>query len=447
MVSEIETAHLPRPRVTSTQSEVESVLSPADKLTDLDQIPPEAERAISAENATALPPSLSSSVPLPIALMQQLAQAPLLDSKPWRTVFFIFALLCVLLISGTIAHLLFAVPGKMLLVVGVVITALGFDFVNGMNDSGNAIATVISTRALPPVAALIMAAILNLAGALLMEGVAKSIAGKIVLNAHASAAVTPLMVLCGLIGAIIWAYNMARIGMPISMSHSLIGGLVGVLMIAGIHLNFHYLGGICMWMVIAPVMGITFGWLLMVGIMWVCRNISPYKMNHNFRFWQILSSAAMAFMHGSNDAQKAMGIITLALVAGGIHVAQTPTGPHIPLWVKLACATVIALGTGIGGKRVIGTIGHKIFKLTPVHGFAAETVASGTILLATMLNVPISTTHVISSSVLGVGSSKRLSAVRWGVAGNIISAWLFTIPTCGLAAALLYGLLHCFGFH
>jgi len=170
-------------------------------------------------------------------------------------------------------------------------------------------------------------------------------------------------------------------------------------------------------------------------------------MNHNFRFWQILSSAAMAFMHGSNDAQKAMGIITLALVAGGVHVAQTPTGPHIPLWVKFACATVIALGTGIGGKRVIGTLGHKIFKLTPVHGFAAETVASGTILLATMLNVPISTTHVISSSVLGVGSSKRLSAVRWGVAGNIISAWIFTIPTCGLAAALLYGVLHCFGFN
>ena len=434
MVSELETEPVSRQPHAGDTPEDEMIRRPSDD--EADALP-------------LLPPSASRTpAPLPLAPLPKLAPAPGVEARQRRrVVLFGVALLLVLLGSGAVAHLLFGVPAGMLLVVGVVITALTFDFFNGMNDSGNAIATVISTRALPPFAALIMAAILNLAGALLMEGVAKNIAGNIVLGAHASAAVTPLMVLCGLLGAIGWGYTMSRFGMPISMSHSLIGGVVGVLLIAGIRLNFHYLGGICLWMVIAPVLGISLGWLLMVSIMWVFRRVSPYKMNHNFRFWQILSSACMAFMHGSNDAQKAMGIITLALVAGGVHVAKTSSGPEIPLWVKFACATVIALGTGIGGRRIIGTIGHKIFKLTPVHGFAAETAASGTILLATLLNVPISTTHVISSAVLGVGSSKRLSAVRWGVAGNIISAWIFTIPTCGLASALLYGVLHCFGFH
>jgi PiT family inorganic phosphate transporter len=440
MVSEIETESVPRQQYSPN-------------IPDADMAPPAAgqkaeEHGISSAQETATlddhAPPISPSTPAQSRHLIQstITTPPLVDAKePNRLLLFGVALIVVVIASSAIARFLFHVPPNLILVVGVVITALGFDFVNGMNDSGNAIATVISTRALTPFAALIMAAILNLAGALLMEGVAQSIAGKIIVHA-ATSAVTPLMVLCGLLGAIAWAYNMTRLGLPISMSHSLIGGLVGVLLIAGVQLNWHYLGGICEWMIIAPVMGITLGWLLMVSIMWSCRNVSPYKMNHNFRYWQIISSGTMAFMHGSNDAQKAMGIITLALVAGGMHVVQTSAGPHIPIWVKLACATVIALGTGIGGRRVIGTIGHKIFKLTPVHGFAAETVASGTILLATLLKVPISTTHVISSSVLGVGSSKRLSAVRWGVAGNIIFAWIFTIPTCGMAAALLYGILH-----
>jgi PiT family inorganic phosphate transporter len=357
-----------------------------------------------------------------------------------------------LLIAGFSLAKWLGVSTNHLLVFGVVLAALGFDFVNGMNDSGNAIATVISTRALSPLSALFMAAVLNFVGALLMEGVAKSIAGKIVGHAGAGMLdVTPLMILCGLLGAIGWAYMMARIGLPISMSHSLIGGLVGVLLLAGISLNYSYLGEILGWMILAPVLGISFGWLLMVAIMWIFRNVAPYKMNKHFRVWQVVSSGLMAFSHGANDAQKAMGIITLALVSGGVlHVAQG-SDPHIPIWVKLACATVIALGTGLGGKKVIGTLGHKIFKLTPVHGFAAETVAAATIQLATAMHVPISTTHVISSSILGVGSSKRLSAVRWGVAGNIITAWVFTIPTCGVAAAILYAIVRAagapFGLH
>jgi len=361
---------------------------------------------------------------------------------------FFAGILILLLITAFVAHDMFRISIDFLLLIGVVIAALGFDFVNGMNDSGNAIATVISTRVLTPMAALIMAAVLNFAGAIVMEGVAKSIAGKIVdFHTAGDVHIDMLMILCGLLGAIGWAFTMARIGLPISMSHSLIGGLVGVLLVARIPLNYPYLGEIVLWMILAPILGITFGWLLMVAIMWIFRSVAPHKMNQHFRIWQVFSSATMAFMHGSNDAQKAMGIITLALVAANVHLPHALDGsPHIPLWVKIACATVIALGTGLGGRKVIGTLGHKIFKLTPVHGFAAETVASGTILLATLMKVPISTTHVISSSILGVGSSRRLSAVRWGVAGNIVTAWVFTIPTCGIVAALLYGLVKMLGF-
>ncbi len=244
---------------------------------------------------------------------------------------------------------------------------------------------------------------------------------------------------------------MARFGLPVSTSHSLIGGLVGVFLIAGAarQLNMRYISTIALWMIMAPVIGFVFGWLLMWSMMWTLRNVAPYKINRHFRVWQIFSSALMAFSHGGNDAQKAMGIITLALLVakirhGLLHVKIDAGGPHIPLWVITMCALMIALGTGLGARRVIRTLGHRIIKLQPVHGFAAETVAACTIQLATLLHIPISTTHVISS-ILGVGSSKRLSAVRWGVAGNIVIAWVLTIPTCGLAAALLYGFIRLCG--
>ncbi|HEX2950757.1 MAG TPA: inorganic phosphate transporter [Armatimonadota bacterium] len=389
-------------------------------------------------------PSVSSS--LPSTTIPQISNVPSHQQSSSRTRVWVGIGLIIGLIAAAFVARSLGVSHQTILLMGVIVTALGFDFVNGMNDSGNAIATVISTRALPPLYALIMAAVLNFVGAVLMEGVAKNIAGKII-DVHAVPlnTITPLMILCGLLGAIAWSYLMARIGLPISMSHALIGGLVGVLLLARIPLNLSYIGEICLWMILAPILGFTLGWALMLGIMWIFRNVAPHKMNRQFRYWQLLSSGLMAFSHGANDAQKAMGIITLALVSCNfIHTVHGAV-PHIPIWVKLACASVIALGTALGGRKVIGTLGHKIFKLTTVHGFAAEAVASGTIQLATMLHVPISTTHVISSSILGVGSSKRLSAVRWGVAGNIVSAWIFTIPTCGAVGALLYGLVRLLG--
>lgn len=387
---------------------------------------------------------------LPIATLpaprEAVRERPVIDQEKRERQTFVVSGIVIAVLAFALVYAILK-PGHSVdrwVLMAVVMAALGFDFVNGMNDSGNAIATVISTRVLTPLAALFMAAILNFVGALLFEGVAKSIAGKIVDTQALH--VTPLMVLCGLIGAIGWSYLMARIGMPISMSHALIGGLVGVfLTVDASMLNYTFIGEIGMWMVLAPIIGITAGWLLMVAIMWLFHRAAPSKINHHFRILQIISSGTMALMHGANDAQKAMGIITLALVAANFPLVVNADGPAIPLWVKLACATVIALGTGLGGRRVIKTLGHKIIKLQPVHGFAAETVASATIFLATHFHIPISTTHIISSSILGVGSSKRLSAVRWGVAGNIVSAWIFTIPTCGAVAALLYTIVRITG--
>ncbi len=329
-----------------------------------------------------------------------------------------------------------------IMLVIVVLAALSFDFVNGMNDAANAIATVISTRVLTPTTALIMAAILNFAGAVVFEGVAKGIANKII-DIHLLSPTMP-MILCGLLGAIGWSWTMAKIGLPISMSHALIGGLLGVFVVVNsAALKLAYIGEIALWMMLAPLLGFVVGWALMIGIMWAFKRMAPHKINRHFRIWQIFSSGLMAFSHGGNDAQKAMGIITMALVAGGL-LTSGPDGAAIPLWVKVACASMIAFGTGLGGRRVIHTLGHRMIRLQPVHGFAAETVAAGTITLATALNIPVSTTHVISSSIMGVGASKRLSAVRWGVAGNIVSAWVLTIPTCGLVSAGLYALLRVF---
>jgi PiT family inorganic phosphate transporter len=330
-------------------------------------------------------------------------------------------------------------PLKTVLVVAIVVAALGFDYVNGMHDAGNAIATVISTRVLAPWQALLMAAVLNLFGALLFTKVASSIATKF--STAPITDISPLMILCGILGASAWSYFTARIGLPVSTSHSLFGGLIGVFLVGRIPLNMQYMGKLGLWMVLAPLLAFTAGWILMLGLTWVFHRAVPSKVNKHFRHLQLVSSALMAFAHGSNDAQKAMGIITMALVTGGFIV--TPDFKHvdIPLWVKVACALVIALGTGFGGMRVIRTLGHKIIKLAPVHGFAAETVASGTIMLVTFLGIPISTTHAISSSILGIGASKRLSTVRWGVATSIVLAWVITIPTCAIAGAALYALV------
>jgi PiT family inorganic phosphate transporter len=370
-------------------------------------------------------------------------QPPMLEvprQVPWNG---IISALVTLLVLGLIV--LIIKPGASIerwVLVAVVVAALAFDFVNGMNDSANAIATVISTRVLTPLAALIMAAVLNFVGAVLFEGVAKTIAGKLVENV---ADVSMLMVFCGLVGAVLWSWLVTLKGLPISLSHALIGGQMGAYLVAQIALKWSTLKEIFTWMIIAPVLGLVSGFLLMLALMWIFHRTAPYRVNKHFRFWQIISSGFMAFSHGANDAQKAMGIITLALVAANVPVGMTADGPAIPLWVKIACASVIAIGTGAGGWNVIRTLGHKMIKLMPVHGFAAETAAAGTITLATALHMPVSTTHVITASIMGVGASKRLSAVRWGVASNIIFAWIFTIPACAAVAAFLYALVRWFG--
>lgn len=345
----------------------------------------------------------------------------------------------ILLIAGIVVGKLGLLPVNTILVFAVVLAALAFDYVNGMHDAGNAIATVISTRVLTPFAALLMAAVLNLIGAMFFSGVAKSIASKFAMS---TVHITPVMILCGLVGASLWSFITARWGLPVSTSHSLFGGLIGVFLLNHIPLNMQYLGLLGFFMVAAPLMAFSAGWLLMILITWVFRNMAAHRVNKGFRVMQFLSSASVAFSHGANDAQKAMGIITLALVSGGFlgHVTDMKH-VEVPLWVKIACALVIALGTGFGGMRVIRTLGHKIIKLAPVHGFAAETVAAATIQIVTHLGIPISTTHVISSSILGIGASRRLSAVRWGLAVDIIIAWIITIPTTAIAGALIYQLV------
>jgi len=357
---------------------------------------------------------------------------------PWMLTLGIIA---VIALAVTVALLLGA-SQRIILIVSVVAAALIFDYVNGMHDAGNAIATVISTRVLSPVTALIMAAVLNLVGALVHGGLASSIAMKFAdMSKIHPEQITLMMILCGLVGASAWSYLTARIGLPVSTSHSLFGGLIGVFLVGGIPLNMSYVGKIGTFMVLAPILAFSAGWLLMIVFMWIFRNFAPFVINRYFRGFQVVSAAFMAFSHGSNDAQKAMGIITMALLAGGFLHAGGPNGVEVPIWVKVACAIVIALGTGYGGMRVIRTLGHKIIKLDPIHGFVAETVAATTIQLVTLYKIPVSTTHIISSSILGIGASKRLSAVRWGVATNIIVAWVFTIPTCAMAGALLYALV------
>jgi PiT family inorganic phosphate transporter len=379
-------------------------------------------------------------------------EVPLYHDNPYRELhlgLIILVILTVLVLAGWTAVNL-GVPLKTVLVVAVIIAALVFDYVNGMHDAGNAIATVISTRVLTPAAALAMAAVLNLVGALMFSGVAKNVAEKFADMKHISPdhPLTPAMILCGLLGASCWSYITARMGLPVSTTHSLFGSLAGVFFLGLIPLNIKYISTILLFMVIAPLASFILGWIFMVLIMWLFHNSSPTKVNKSFKVLQLFSSASFALSHGSNDAQKAMGIITLALFSGGFlekgttifHLDQN----GIPVEVKIACAVVMALGTGFGGMRVIKTLGDKIIKLTPVQGFAAESVAAATILAVTQMHVPISTTQVISSSILGIGSAKRLSSVRWHVAANIITAWIITVPAAALIGYSLYYIVsHC----
>jgi PiT family inorganic phosphate transporter len=325
-----------------------------------------------------------------------------------------------------------------LLLLAVLALAVLFDYINGFHDTANAIATSVSTRALRPEHAILMSATANFVGALTGTAVAKTISSGLATTPEGAAGQT--IVAAALIGAITWNLITWRLGIPSSSSHALIGGLLGAVIVsvgAGAIKLDGVLGKVVLPLVLSPVIGIVFGFLAMVVILNVFRNANPRRMNDRFRRLQVVSAALMAFSHGSNDAQKTMGIMTLALVAAGLLPANAP----IPVWVILLAAAAISLGTAAGGWRIIKTMGQKVVKLDPVHGFAAETTAATIILGASSLGMPVSTTHVISSAIMGVGTSHRLSAVRWGVAGNIVVAWVLTIPASGLVAAIAYVLI------
>ena len=322
-----------------------------------------------------------------------------------------------------------------LLLVVVIVAALAFDYVNGFIDTANAIATVVSTRVLSPTAAVIMAAGLNFAGALVTTTVAMTIAKGIVIPEEA----TMTLILAAVVGAIIWNLITWVYGIPSSASHALIGGLVGAALAKGgaeIVTWSGLLNKVVYPLVGSPIVGFIAAFILMRLIAKFFRHKTPGRIGNVFRRLQLVSSAMMAFSHGQNDAQKVMGIITLALFAGGII-----SEPEVPLWVIIAAATAMAAGTAAGGWRVIRTMGQKIVRLEPVHGFVAETAGTAVIMTASKFGMPISTTHAITSSIFGVGSSKRLSAVRWGVAKKIVAAWVITIPAAAAAGAVSYWLL------
>jgi PiT family inorganic phosphate transporter len=305
----------------------------------------------------------------------------------------------------------------------IVLLAVLFDVSNGWNDSANAIATVVSTRVLSPLKAVSMAAVMNILGAFFSTAVAKTIGEGLV----SPDAVTNSVVVSALVTAFLWNAGMTRLGMPISCSHALIGGLIGASIAfggAGI-LHLDGIRKVFLSLLFSPVIGLFFGYLVMKLLLVLVGNFSPGSVNRSFGRLQLFSSAFMAFSHGSNDAQKAMGVITLALVSSGyLHSLE------VPVWVILVCGVAMGLGTAFGGWRVIKTLGVNMLKLQPIHGFAAETSAAATIIVASHFGLPVSTTHVITTAIMGVGATKRFSAVRWGLARKILLAWIFTLPLC-----------------
>jgi inorganic phosphate transporter, PiT family len=321
------------------------------------------------------------------------------------------------------------------LVIFIICVALIFDFVNGFHDAANSVATVVATRVLAPVQAVGMAAIFNfLAAFFLGTGVASTV-GKGFVN---TSIVTPYVLLAGLVGAVIWNVLTWYVGLPISSSHALIGGYAGAAVAkAGI-------GGLIVgkwpntlaFIVLAPMIGLVLGYGLMVAVYWIFHAYSPKRMDRFFRHAQIVSASLLSCAHGTNDAQKTMGIITAVLVSGGFQHSF-----HVPDWVILASATAMGLGTLSGGWRVVRTMGTRLTRLKPRSGFCAETGSAISILFATWLGLPVSTTHAVAGAIAGVGSIQRVRAVRWNVAGNIVVAWVLTIPAAALVAAIAFMLI------
>jgi inorganic phosphate transporter, PiT family len=318
------------------------------------------------------------------------------------------------------------------LLVIVVIVALGFDFTNGFHDTANAVATSVSTRALSPRMAVLTAAIANLAGAFVTTAVAKTV-GKGIIDINLA---TEKTVLAALIGAIVWNLITWRLGLPSSSSQALICGLVGAALVQSGSKGVEWHGiahNVAIPAVVAPVIAFAGAFLLLLAIYWLFVRITPGVGNRTFRLGQLASGTWMAFTHGANDAQKTMGVIALALFESG-HISHF----YIPTWVIVAAGLAIGAGTYVGGWRIMRTLGQRVFSIEPASGFAAQTTAGATIYLATRFGYPLSTTHVISGAVMGAGATQRFSAVRWGVAGNIVFAWILTIPAAGLVAAACY---------
>jgi len=325
------------------------------------------------------------------------------------------------------------------IIIAVVVVALVFDYTNGFHDAANAIATSVSTGALKPRVALAMAAVMNFVGAFLGQKVAETVSEVIDPGEGSHGLV---IVMCGLLGAISWNLITWYYGLPSSSSHALIGGLVGSAVAAGATANWSVvLDKVVIPMFVSPVVAFSLGFALMLAIMWLFRRANPGRANRGFKLAQTFSAAAMALGHGLQDAQKTMGVIFLALLAGG-YVAQ---GDDLPLWVIFVSAAAISLGTWSGGWRIMRTLGRRIIHLDPARGFAAESVAASVLYsTAYVFEAPISTTHTITSAVMGVGATKRLSAVRWGVAKSILTAWVLTFPAAALVAAVCYWIAHIF---
>jgi len=321
----------------------------------------------------------------------------------------------------------------------VIALAMGFNYTNGFHDAANAIATSVSTRALTPRVALLMAAIANLIGAFFGKKVADTV-GKGIIDPPSGTAGL-VVVGAALVGAIGWNLLTWWFGLPSSSSHALIGGLGGAALAASATVKWQGIfDKVIIPMVISPVVGVALGYLVMVAILWLFRRVHPGRASRGFRHAQTVSAAAMALGHGLQDASKTAGVVVLALTVGGFIQGDT-----IPFWVLALSAIVISAGTYSGGWRIMRTLGRRIIHLDPPHGFAAETTAASILYVAGItFGAPISTTHTITSSIMGVGATKRLSAVRWGVAGNIVGAWVLTFPGAGLVAAACYGVVSLF---
>jgi PiT family inorganic phosphate transporter len=328
---------------------------------------------------------------------------------------------------------------ELLVVIGIVALALLFDYTNGFHDAANSIATVVSTRVLSPRAAVLWAAAFNFIAFLVFKTKVADTVGKIV----DPSAVSEAVVFAGLVGAIGWNFLTWWLGLPTSSSHALIGGFIG----AGVAkagfgvVNMSSLRKTLLFIPLSPLIGLTIGFAIMLAIYWIFRRVSPWRVDRIFRRLQLVSAAAFSLGHGGNDAQKTMGIIAALLVGAG-YLQIGPDGKlPVPLWVVLAAHTAIALGTMTGGWRIVKTLGHRITALKPPGGFSAESAAAISLYVATYGGIPVSTTHTITGAIVGAGATRRLSAVRWGVARRVVFAWVITIPAAAAIAALSYGLV------